>query len=92
MVLKFTATLLAFWIVVASLCPGYAANNGPDECGAHRLRRFIGKPVADLQQLPLRWVRFICQHDCVGTADLQVKRLTVIYSKQTNRVVTLQCG
>lgn len=63
----------------------------PDNCHANELTRFIGKPVSSLQEMELPESRFICDRDCVATADIRPSRLTVTYSRKTNRILRLKC-
>jgi hypothetical protein len=62
-----------------------------DQCHASQFVRFIGKPVADLEELHLPNARFVCHEDCVVTADVQPTRLTVIYLKKTKRITKIRC-
>lgn len=63
----------------------------PDNCHASELTRFIGRPVSRLQEMELPEARFIRDRYCVATADIRPSRLTVIYSRKTNRILRLRC-
>lgn len=71
-----------------------APRKQPDlsNCGGNDLAAYVGKPVADLKRLQPKYARFLCKENCVGTADVQPARLTVIYSEKTGRVLRMSCG
>lgn len=68
-----------------------ASREPPDNCHASELARFIDKPVSSPQEMNLPEARFICDKYCVATADVRPSRLTVVYSRKTNRVIRLKC-
>jgi len=82
------ATIAAGFLAQADAAP----DRLPDNCGASRFTRFIGKPVTDLESLNPPDTRFVCKEDCVTTADVRASRLTVIYSRKSQRILSLACG
>jgi hypothetical protein len=60
-------------------------------CGGSSLTSYIGRPVTDMRILNLENSHFVCQEDCVATADVRATRLTVFYSKKTGRVTNMYC-
>lgn len=67
-----------------------ASKQSPDQCHASEFIRFIGKPVADLEEMQLPDARLVCEH-CATTADVRASRLTIIYSEKSNRISRLKC-
>jgi hypothetical protein len=61
-------------------------------CGGDDLAAYIGKPVDELRQRNLANVQFICQKDCVVISDFRSARLTVVYSRRTNLIMSMFCG
>jgi hypothetical protein len=66
--------------------------NVPDQCNASEFAYFVGKSVSALAERRMPGARFVCQEDCLSTADLVGWRLTVIYSKRTKRITRVSCG
>lgn len=84
--------LVVLTLTVAFVSPSHAAPKPwLDDCHASQFVRFIGRPVAELEQMDLANARFLCTPNCAGTADVQSSRLTVIYSEKTKRIIKLRC-
>lgn len=83
--------LMAYAALASAGLAHAASRQLADDCHASELSRFIDKPVSSLQEMNLPEARFICDKYCVATADVRPSRLTVVYSRKTNRVIRLKC-
>ena len=70
-----------------------AAGLGQDlsTCGGETMRRFIGKPVKEMQRSRKEKVRYVCE-GCAMTMDFNPERLTVVYSDKTGLVNKMGCN
>jgi hypothetical protein len=85
-------------VIVASILSATAANARSKtippslaNCGGDELATYVGKPVDTLQMRNLTNARFVCK-GCAMIADFRSSRLTVIYSKQDNLILSMHCG
>lgn len=84
-----TKLLLSASLLTAALTP--AAAQDLSSCKGNELKRFIGKPVKEMQQVRKDKVRYVCE-GCPITMDFSPERLTVIYSEKTGLVVRMSCN
>lgn len=69
-----------------------AARSDLAGCGGDQQAAYIGKPVDALRQQNLADVQFVCKEDCATTAEFRSSRLTVMYSKRNNLILSMYCG
>ena len=84
--------MLAFTTAMAFLAlsaPGFGQDLS--SCNGNALRRFIGKPVKEMQRVRKDKVRYVCE-GCPMTMDFSPERLTVIYSEKTGLVKEMGCN
>lgn len=61
-------------------------------CAGKELVSYIGKSVNALRERHLAEMRFVCEKDCLMTADFHWSRITVFYSRRNNIVTRMSCG
>ena len=90
-----TPTLLLVGLLLSSVAVDAKSPAKPPDlsaCGGNEWTGYIGKPVETLRQKNPVNTRFVCEKECVVTADYRSDRLNVIYSNKTNLVLSMHCG
>jgi hypothetical protein len=59
-------------------------------CKGNTMKRFLGKPVTNMQKVRKTNVRYVCTK-CPMTKDYRINRLTVLFDEKTRLITEMRC-